>query len=77
LDVDGSEPSKSRLQTPPEAKLDRNHHWDRYEVSWRWASETPILLCIIAALAVTISVFAIVTTAPAAETELAFGEAVG
>jgi hypothetical protein len=65
------------LPTPPKVRQDRNQHWDRYEVSWRWTYETPILLCVIATLVVTIGILTIVTTAPAAKTELLFGEAVG
>jgi hypothetical protein len=43
--------------------------------TWGWQSR--LLVCTIVALSVTIGVFALITTAPAAGNELLFGEAVG
>jgi len=43
----------------------------------RFLQESPVLICIIAALIVMIGVFAIITTAPVAPQELAFGEIPG
>jgi hypothetical protein len=42
-----------------------------------WSRQSRLLVCTIVALLVTIGVFALITTAPAAGNDLLFGEPVG